>query len=264
MDPACLKTAPRRCGMGRMDAIPAALHEVRSPTRGDGNAPRVPVLVHNARLEPRLRWRSVSSGHAKKMLTLWWLVGSVATPNPRQTEASTLWTIWLSCSPAMSGGSGNGPSRSESCPPTLQCGTHGCLWLTSIPIREDDKNTFKTSRLEQRSPVNDRENCSPKLPTGAFCGIFRADAESADETGRRTRRRRFGGWGSRGRSPPRRLMITLADIGVGSDTVADFALGLVAACARSLRSRNRACGRSCSGVYRCSCPCSLRWHCGTA
>eukprot|EP00969_Alexandrium_andersonii_P290717 12849795-Alexandrium_andersonii.AAC.1 len=32
---------------------------------------------------------------------------------------------------------------------------------------------------------------------GGFCAMFRADAESADETGRRARRRRFSG-GSEG------------------------------------------------------------------
>eukprot|EP00969_Alexandrium_andersonii_P121469 5369315-Alexandrium_andersonii.AAC.1 len=42
---------------------------------------------------------------------------------------------------------------------------------------------------------------APEAPEGAFCAVFRADAESADERGWRARRRRFSG-GSGGRSPP--------------------------------------------------------------
>eukprot|EP00969_Alexandrium_andersonii_P109154 4815569-Alexandrium_andersonii.AAC.1 len=36
--------------------------------------------------------------------------------------------------------------------------------------------------------IRDRHR-SPKLPRGAFCAVFRADAESADDTGWRARRR---------------------------------------------------------------------------
>eukprot|EP00969_Alexandrium_andersonii_P366327 15468261-Alexandrium_andersonii.AAC.1 len=43
------------------------------------------------------------------------------------------------------------------------------------------------------------QNWSWKLWRGGLCAVFRADAESADETCRRTRRRRFSG-GSGGRS----------------------------------------------------------------
>eukprot|EP00969_Alexandrium_andersonii_P255531 11295472-Alexandrium_andersonii.AAC.1 len=45
------------------------------------------------------------------------------------------------------------------------------------------------------------DNWSQKLWTNAFCAAFRADSESANEIGRRGRRRRLSGE-SRGRSPP--------------------------------------------------------------
>eukprot|EP00969_Alexandrium_andersonii_P175296 7751834-Alexandrium_andersonii.AAC.1 len=49
-------------------------------------------------------------------------------------------------------------------------------------------NRFWRSNLELRGPKNPQErpqNWSPKLPRGAFCGILRADSESADEVGDR-------------------------------------------------------------------------------
>eukprot|EP00969_Alexandrium_andersonii_P069231 3054019-Alexandrium_andersonii.AAC.3 len=52
---------------------------------------------------------------------------------------------------------------------------------------------------------------SLKLWRGGFCFVVRADAESADGTGRQVRRRRFSG-GPGGRSPPGKSCATQRDI----------------------------------------------------
>eukprot|EP00969_Alexandrium_andersonii_P246564 10896844-Alexandrium_andersonii.AAC.1 len=57
----------------------------------------------------------------------------------------------------------------------------------------------KAPRRPQHLPLN--------LRRGAFCAAFRAESESANETGRRARGRRFSGGVRRAEPPGGRLMI---------------------------------------------------------
>eukprot|EP00969_Alexandrium_andersonii_P071014 3136197-Alexandrium_andersonii.AAC.1 len=59
----------------------------------------------------------------------------------------------------------------------------------------------RTGRAQKRP-----QNLSPKPPGGAFCPAVGADAESADETGRRARRRRFSGEVCGGGAPRHRTV----------------------------------------------------------
>eukprot|EP00969_Alexandrium_andersonii_P313598 13855010-Alexandrium_andersonii.AAC.1 len=54
-----------------------------------------------------------------------------------------------------------------------------------------------TSRAQKRPQL-----WSPKLWRGALCAVCRVDPKSADERGRRARRRRFSGGVRGGGSPP--------------------------------------------------------------
>eukprot|EP00969_Alexandrium_andersonii_P221472 9781560-Alexandrium_andersonii.AAC.1 len=47
------------------------------------------------------------------------------------------------------------------------------------------QHRFRRSNLELRGPRKRPQNCSPKLPRGAFCAAFRSYSESAHESGPR-------------------------------------------------------------------------------
>eukprot|EP00969_Alexandrium_andersonii_P029540 1289171-Alexandrium_andersonii.AAC.1 len=61
--------------------------------------------------------------------------------------------------------------------------------LRSINMR----NCLRCSKIKSARAPKWPRKWPPKLPRGAFCAVFRADAKSADEAGRRARRRRFSG-----------------------------------------------------------------------
>eukprot|EP00969_Alexandrium_andersonii_P198309 8758352-Alexandrium_andersonii.AAC.1 len=67
-----------------------------------------------------------------------------------------------------------------------------CLWLPSIPIREPPQ-FFEALEVGAARIQGRPQHCPPKLPRGACCAVVRAEAESANETGRREHQRRFSG-----------------------------------------------------------------------